>query len=567
MAAATHATAVGRARRPDPPSIHRVRRRRRPSGEPPPLPRHLAASGKWWLALSAVVLVVSVVVLVTDSLALLDQADTRVLQAIADARTDTLTTLAKGAGVLATARAIHVLWLVNLVVLVAVRRWRHLFVWLLTGLLVVNLTATAAATLQRPRPFEIEVLGSWSGYSMPSLPMTVLATFLISSLYSLVPAGRSREIGKWVVCALLLLTALSRLYLAQDHPSDVVAGVVIGVAAPLAAFRLLTPTEVYPVRYRRGRPAHLDVTGERGEAIVRALQDQLGIVATDVAPFNLEGSGGSTPLRITVKAASGAEEAESCVFGKLYAATHVHSDRWYKLGRTLLYGRLEDEKPYHSVRRLVQYEDYVLRLFSDAGLPVPHPLGIVEITPEREYLLVAEFIEGAQEIGDAEIDDAVIDQGLAVVRRMWELGMAHRDIKPANILVRRGTLFLIDSAFAEVRPSPWRQAVDLANMMLVLALRTDAPQVYARARLQFTDEEIAEAFAATRGLTMPSQLRRLMRSQGRDLHAEFLALLPYRLPPVRIQRWTWRRVGLSLLACAGLAVAVVVGIDLVGSPL
>jgi serine/threonine protein kinase len=198
---------------------------------------------------------------------------------------------------------------------------------------------------------------------------------------------------------------------------------------------------------------------------------------------------------------------------------------------------------------------------------VPHPLGIVEITPEREYLLVAEFIEGAQEIGDAEIDDAVIDQGLAVVRRMWELGMAHRDIKPANILVRRGTLFLIDSAFAEVRPSPWRQAVDLANMMLVLALRTDAPQVYARARLQFTDEEIAEAFAATRGLTMPSQLRRLMRSQGRDLHAEFLALLPYRLPPVRIQRWTWRRVGLSLLACAGLAVAVVVGIDLVGSPL
>jgi serine/threonine protein kinase len=198
---------------------------------------------------------------------------------------------------------------------------------------------------------------------------------------------------------------------------------------------------------------------------------------------------------------------------------------------------------------------------------VPHPLGIVEITPEREYLLVAEFIQNAQEIGDAEIGDAEIDQGLAVVRRMWEIGMAHRDIKPANILVRGGTLFLIDSAFAEVRPSPWRQAVDLANMMLVLALRTDAERVYARARLQFSDEEIAEAFAATRGLTMPSQLRRLMRSQGKDLHAEFLARLPYRLPPVPIQRWTWRRVGLSLVAVAGLALAVLVGIDLVGSPL
>ena len=73
----------------------------------------------------------------------------------------------------------------------------------------------------------------------------------------------------------------------------------------------------------------------------------------------------------------------------------------------------------------------------------------------------------------------IIDQGLAVVRRMWDVGLAHRDIKPANLLVRDGRLLLIDAAFAEVRPSPWRQAVDLANMMLVLALRTDAERVYA----------------------------------------------------------------------------------------
>jgi hypothetical protein len=40
----------------------------------------------------------------------------------------------------------------------------------------------------------------------------------------------------------------------------------------------------------------------------------------------------------------------------------------------------------------------------------------VEITPEREYLLVTEFFFGAIEIGDAVIDDDVIDQGLLLVR-------------------------------------------------------------------------------------------------------------------------------------------------------
>jgi membrane-associated phospholipid phosphatase/tRNA A-37 threonylcarbamoyl transferase component Bud32 len=549
--------------RPAPPTIQRVRRRRRPSGEPPPLPKHLNASGKWWLALSGLVVVVVGVVVVTGTATFIDLVDTRVLQAFAAVRTPWLTRVAEVSGVLATGAALYVIWVANWLLLAGFRRWRHLFVLIGAGIVVVEIASGMASALQRPRPYDVEILGPWAGFSMPSLPMTVLSALLVSIAYSLVPAGRKRTIAKWAIAALLLVTALSRLYRAQDHPTDVLAGVIFGVAVPLAAFRLLTPNDVYPVRYSRGRPAHLDVSGSRGEAIIRALQDQLGLIVSEVKPFGLAGSGGSTPMKITVKG-----DPETYVFGKLYAATHVRSDRWYKLGRTLLYGRLEDEQPFHSVRRLVQYEDYVLRVLSDAGLPVAHPLGIVEITPEREYVLVAEFFDGACEIGEADIDDAIIDQGLSVVRRMWEIGLAHRDIKPANLLVRDGTLFVVDTAFAEVRPSPWRQAVDLANMMLVLGLRTSAEQVYARARRQFSDEEIAEAFAATRGLTMPSQLRRMLRQQGKDLHGDFLRLLPYRLPPVRIQRWTWRRVVLTVatLVGGGFALALLIE-NLLGSPL
>jgi len=154
------------------------------------------------------------------------------------------------------------------------------------------------------------------------------------------------------------------------------------------------------------------------------------------------------------------------------------------------------------------------------------------------------------------------------IRRLWDAGLAHRDIKPANVLVRDGELLIIDSAFAQVRPSPWRQAVDLANMMLVLGLRAGAPRVYARAQVYFDDAEIAEAFAATRGLTMPSQLRRMLRTQGQDLHAEFLTLMPYQLRPVRIQRWSLRRIALTLvMICVATLVAILAVQLIVLSPL
>jgi tRNA A-37 threonylcarbamoyl transferase component Bud32 len=211
------------------------------------------------------------------------------------------------------------------------------------------------------------------------------------------------------------------------------------------------------------------------------------------------------------------------------------------------------------VRRLVEYEDHMLRLLRDAGLPTPEPYGFVEITPEREYVIVMEFIAGAEELGRSPVDDAVLADGLAVVRRLWDAGVAHRDIKPSNVLVHGGRVILIDVAFAAVRPTPWRQAVDLANMMLTLALASTPERVYAEAAKRFAPDDIAEAFAASRSITLPTQLRARLRADGRDLVGRFRALAPERAP-VRIQVWGVRRVAVTLgvvalLLLAGLLVA------------
>jgi tRNA A-37 threonylcarbamoyl transferase component Bud32 len=205
---------------------------------------------------------------------------------------------------------------------------------------------------------------------------------------------------------------------------------------------------------------------------------------------------------------------------------------------------LEDEASFQSVRRFVEYEDYTLRVMKDAGIPVPAPLGIVEISPEREYMIVMEFFDGAIEIGDADVDEAIIDDGLALVRSLWDTGLAHRDLKPANLMVRDGKVLLIDVFFVQVRPSPWRQAVDLGNMMLVLAVRSDAELVYRHALKFFTEEDIAEAFAATRGVASPTQLRAFMKRDPRDLLGKFRSLAPHRRR-IPIQRWSVRRVLLA----------------------
>ena len=72
-------------------------------------------------------------------------------------------------------------------------------------------------------------------------------------------------------------------------------------------------------------------------------------------------------------------------------------------------------------------------------------------------------------------------------------------------------------------------------------------RVYERALAFFTPDEIAEAFAAARGIASPSQLRSMLKRDGRDLVAEFRAMAPARRP-ISLQRWGPRRIVMALAA-------------------
>jgi hypothetical protein len=537
-----------------PATARRMRRRRRPSGTAPPLPRSIGTTGTGWLVASAALLVWTVIAYNSPSARrATDRIDAAVLRQFARLRTPWLTDIASPVAKVGNGWLVPATATALILALMVLRRWRHVFTFVGSLAVAELLVGFMYLGFSRPRSYDVNIIGSWRSFSFPDAPASFVTYVLMGIAYGLVVAGRARTIAKSAAAVLVAVVVASQLYLGTYHPFDALAGVALAAAFAINAFRFFTPNEVFPVTYGGGKTAHLDVGGRRGEAVRQAVQDQLGLTVVDIKPVGLEGSGGSTPLRLRVEG-----DPDTYLFAKLYAMNHVRADRWYKLGRTILYGRLEDEAPFQSVRRLVEYEDYAARLLRDVGIPTATSYGIVEMTPEREYLLVTEFFDGAQEIGDAEVDDGVIDQGLNIIRRLWDAGLAHRDIKPANILVKDGQVRLIDVFFVQVRPSPWRQAVDLANMMLVLAVRTDANRVYERALHYFTPDEIAEAFAAARGVASPTQLRTVMKKDPRDLLHQFRELAPARRP-ISLQRWNVKRIvfTLALLLGAFLAFQVV----------
>ena len=511
---------------------------RRPSGETPPLPKDA-----WWpRAVGLLIAVLAVGVLVGIFLSESHPAGT--LAWFADLRTDALVSVAKAINILASPAAILALRIVMAAVLIRYGRFRHLFVALLAFWLMDTLATWSVIQVRLPDPASWIVAPTSETWFFPASAMASLSITLGVMVMALAPAGRTRRTAMISAVAIAVLVVLARALLGATYPLAGVYSVLLGFSVAAFLFGWLVPDEAFPVSYTRGgNAAHLDLEGPRAEAVRRAMRDQLGLEVADLRPFGEEGSGGSTPLLMTLT-------DHTKVFGKILATSHVSSDRWYRIVRTIMYGRLEDETTFSSVRRLVQQEDYALRLLDDLGFRVAHSYGIVELTPNREYMLVEEFFDGADTLGHAEVTDQVIAEGLDLVRRLWDAGLSHRDIKPANLLVVDGHLQLIDVSGLEVRPSPWRQAVDLANMMLVMALRTDPERVYAAATERFTPDDVAEAFAAAQGMAIPTELQRYLKEDPRDLVGTFRALAPAR-PPISIQRWSARRLGLTVAVVGG----------------
>ena len=380
----------------------------------------------------------------------------------------------------------------------------------------------------RPRPYDVTIIGRWGGFSMPSPPVAVLA--VVAGRHHLHarragPPAHHRQVDHRRRSSAVFV---ARPPLPRRRPPVRHRRRAARSASPsrCTAFRFFTPNEVFPVTYRRGKTAHLDVGGRRGEAIRQAVSEQLGL-------DRARGQARRTRRLGRLDAAAAPRRRRSRHLPLRQALRHEP-----RAGRPLVQARP------HDPLRPARGRDARSRpsggwsstrttrcacCATSASRP-PRPTASSSSRPSASTCSSPSSSTAPRRSATQASRSTTPSSTRActLVRRLWDAGLAHRDIKPANLLVRDGHVLLIDVAFVQVRPSPWRQAVDLANMMLVLAVRTDAERVYQRALQFFTPDEIAEAFAAARGVASPTQLRAVMKQDGRDLIEEFRALAPAR---------------------------------------
>src|SRR5512133_2905188 len=202
----------------------RTPRRRRPTGAAPPLPYRLQTSGVGWLV-AAVVLVGLTLVIFARGL----RGPAVTATVIDDAVVGWLAGLV-GPGVAPLLRGVARIgsWLVLytayyglVLALLVLRRWRHLLVWVVAVLLGGNLIDALAAITRRPRPFGVDIQASWGGGALPSVQVAFLTAICMGVLYTLVPEGRWRNLGKWVAAGLVAVVAVARIALGAEAPTDV----------------------------------------------------------------------------------------------------------------------------------------------------------------------------------------------------------------------------------------------------------------------------------------------------------------------------------------------------------
>ncbi len=240
------------------------------------------------------------------------------------------------------------------------------------------------------------------------------------------------------------------------------------------------------------RRARVPLTPPLLAVLAARLRQHLGFTVLEMQPVGGVGVHSSTPLALT---GTDREGRPRRYFAKIVTRQNWQTSVLYEALYRLVFRARGGSGPlWPSLKSMVEYEHYMLLLFSGLGAPVPRPWGVYRLQ-RQAYALVSDYMEGVQSLREVgQVSRGYVEQAFHALRRLREGDCAHRDVKSSNLVVLPGERFaMVDLALAEYVAGPKRLARDLADMLAVLAMHHDPAEVVAVAHEIVGEEGLRQA--------------------------------------------------------------------------
>ncbi|MBC7708213.1 flippase-like domain-containing protein [Polaromonas sp.] len=316
---------------------------------------------------------------------------------------------------------------------------------LYSGVIGYILAKYAKAAVHRGRPGDlldnIQLFAGekFTDFGFPSGHSTFSAACATILYYQVAPRYRK------YILLVVLMVGLSRMYLGAHFPLDVLGGWALGALVGSALVLIagiskpsLSATKLKVYLKRRGyaikslRYANVDARGSRPVFII--LED--------------------------------GQQYFAKIFGK-----HEHAADWlFKIYRFFRYKNLRAEEPYVNSRRNIELEAFATLWAKQAGVRAAKIIDTIKIG--KLWILIQEQVPNSKPLSSVKnLKQTVLDDAWRQVKILHDSNMAHRDLRAANLLVdTKGQVWLIDFGFAEVSPNKQRLSMDIAELLMSMAL-------------------------------------------------------------------------------------------------
>jgi uncharacterized membrane protein YbhN (UPF0104 family)/tRNA A-37 threonylcarbamoyl transferase component Bud32/membrane-associated phospholipid phosphatase len=367
------------------------------------------------------------------------------------------------------------------------------------------------------------------GPSFPAASAAVAAALLISlSPYLIRPLRRA---GMLVV----LLVALSAMYLGTGLTSDVLGGLFLGLAV--------------------GAAVHVAFGAPGGRPSASQIRDALGELGFDVASIEVSDIDVPRSTVMDAELTSGAP-VRIIAFGRdqrdgQFAAKLAHKLLYKDPGLPVFGSRIQQ----------VEHVAYALVLAEKAGVHAPTVLKTGLAGPDAA-LLVTDVPAGRPlaELGDA-LTDPLLAAIWAEVQALHGAGITHGDLEPNRILVDEGgTVSFVDLGTAEVSSDDYWRNRDVAALLTTTALIVDSDRAVAAAIGAVGQEGVAAAIPLIQPAALPNAIGRGEKHLGKtlkQLRTDAAAAAGVEdVAPLKVKRLSLVNIGMLAGVLLALAIAI-----------